>query len=66
MDLEPLWKNTCDLLKRQMNYVSYSTWVEENMTPVAVNEKTVIISSKMETVVTMIQKKYQELIEKCC
>lgn len=65
MDLEPLWKNTCDLLKRQMNYVSYSTWVEENMTPVAVNENTVIISSKMETVVTMIQKKYQELIEKC-
>ncbi len=65
MELEPLWKQTCELLKGQMNYVSYSTWVEDNMTPVALENDTVVISSKMETVITMIQKKYLPLIEKC-
>ncbi len=65
MELEPLWKNTCDLLKSQMNYVSYSTWVEENMAPVILKEDTVVICSKMEGVITMIQKKYLSLIEKC-
>ena len=65
MDLEPLWKNTCELLKSQMNYVSYSTWVDENMTPVKLEGNTVVISCKMESVITMIQKKYLPLIEKC-
>ena len=65
MDLGPLWSQTADLLKSQMNYVSYSTWVEDNMTPVALEGDTVVISSKMEGVVTMLQKKYQKLIEKC-
>ena len=65
MDLETLWNHTCDLLKSQMNYVSYSTWVEDNMTPVALEDDTMVISSKMEGVITMIQKKYLQLIEKC-
>ena len=65
MDLGPLWSQTTALLKSQMNYVSYSTWVEDNMTPVALEGDTVVISSKMEGVVTMLQKKYQKLIEKC-
>lgn len=65
MDLESLWKNTCELLKSQMNYVSYSTWVDENMTPVKLEGNTVVISCKMESVITMIQKKYLPLIEKC-
>ena len=65
MDLESLWKNTCELLKSQMNFVSYSTWVDENMTPVSLEKDTVVICSKMDGVITMIQKKYQPVIEKC-
>lgn len=65
LDLESLWKNTCELLKSQMNYVSYSTWVDENMTPVVLESNTLVISSKMEGMITMIQKKYLSLIEKC-
>ena len=65
MDLETLWKHTCDLLRSQMNYVSYSTWVEDNMTPVVLKEDTLVIASKMDGVVTMLQKKYLTLIEKC-
>lgn len=65
MDLETLWKHTCDLLRSQMNYVSYSTWVEDNMTPVVLKEDTLVITSKMDGVVTMLQKKYLTLIEKC-
>ena len=65
MELEPLWKHTCELLKSQMNYVSYSTWVEDNMIPVALDGDTVVIGSKMDGVVTMLQKKYLKQIEKC-
>ena len=57
MDLESLWEKTCALLVQQMNYVSYTTWVEDNMAPVALEDDTVVISSKMEGVVTMLQKK---------
>ena len=33
MDFGSLWEETCSLLKAQMNYVSYTTWVEDNMIP---------------------------------
>ena len=65
MELESLWEKTCALLVQHMNYVSYTTWVEDNMVPVAIRDDQVIIGVKMEGMVTMIQKKYLPLIEKC-
>ena len=65
MNLEVLWEQTCALLAKDMNYVSYSTWVDGNMIPSAIREDEVIIGVKMEGMIPLIQKKYLKLIEKC-
>ena len=65
MDLESLWKSSCSLLEQRMNYLAYSTWVKDNMLPVALDKDTVVISAKMEPMIPMIQKKYLPIIEKC-
>ena len=65
IDKETLWEQACALLVQNMNYVSYTTWVEDNMVPVALDGNTLVISVKMEGMISMIQKKYLPLIEKC-
>ena len=65
MNIESLWEQTCVLLAKEMNYVSYDTWVSENMLPVDIQDDKVIISVKMESMIPMLQKKYGSLIEKC-
>ena len=65
MNIESLWEQTCVLLAKEMNYVSYDTWVSENMLPVEIQDDKVIISVKMESMIPMLQKKYGGLIEKC-
>ena len=65
MDKETLWEQTCALLVQNMNYVSYTTWVDDNMAPVVLEGNTLTLSVKMEGMINMIQKKYLPLIEKC-
>ncbi len=65
MDLESLWKSACSLLENRMNYLAYTTWVQDNMYPVLMEDSTVIISAKMEPLIPMIQKKYLSEIERC-
>ena len=65
MNIESLWEQTCALLAKDMNYVSYDTWVENNMVPTEIRDDTVVISIKMDSMIPMIQKKYLGLIEKC-
>ena len=65
MDLESLWKSACSLLENRMNYLAYTTWIQDNMYPVLMENDTVIISAKMVPLIPMIQKKYLPEIEKC-
>ena len=65
MDLESLWKSACSLLESRMNYLAYTTWIQDNMYPVMLENDTLIIGAKMEPLIPMIQKKYQTLIENC-
>ena len=66
MSIESLWEQTCALLAKEMNFVSYDTWVDNgNMTPVQLRDDTLFIRVKMETMIPMIQKKHLSVIEKC-
>ena len=65
MNIEPLWEQTCALLAKDMNYVSYSTWVDGNMIPTEIRDDTLVIAMKMEGMIPLIQKRYLNLIEKC-
>ena len=64
MNIESLWEQTCALLSRDMPYVSYSTWVEGNMVPVMLENDTLSVVVKMDRMISMIQNKYADLIEK--
>ena len=44
MNIEPLWEQTCALLAKDMNYVSYSTWVDGNMIPTEIRDDTLVIA----------------------
>ena len=64
MNMESLWEQTCAMLSQDMNYVSYTTWIEGNMVPDQVEEDTLFIGVKMDRMIPMIQNKYADLIEK--
>ena len=65
MDLESLWKSACTLMEKKMNYLAYTTWVQDNLYPVVLEDDTLIIGAKMEPLIPMIQKKYLSTIENC-
>ena len=54
MNMESLWEKTCALLTQDMNYVSYTTWVEGNMYPFRLEEDRLYIGVKMERMMSMI------------
>jgi chromosomal replication initiator protein len=62
--MESLWDKTCALLSQDMPYVSYSTWIDGNMIPGVLENDTLFITVKMDRMISMIQNKYAELIEK--
>ena len=64
MNMESLWEQTCALLSREMPFVSYSTWVDGNMVPGVLQDDTLFITVKMERMISMIQNKYADLIER--
>ena len=64
MNIESLWEQTCALLSRDMPYVSYKTWVDGNLVPGPVEDDTLLIRVKMDRMISMIQNKYADLIEK--
>lgn len=64
MNMESLWEKTCAMLSQDMPYVSYTTWVQDNMIPGILNKDTMFIGVKMDRMIPMIQGKYAELIEK--
>ena len=64
MNIESLWEQTCALLSRDMPYVSYNTWVEDNMLPGMLEGDTLFITVKMDRMISMINGKYADLIEK--
>ena len=64
MNMESLWEQTCALLSREMPFVSYSTWVDGNMVPGMLEDDTLFVVVKMERMISMIQNKYADLIER--
>ena len=64
MNMEALWEKTCALLSQDMNYISYTTWVDGNMYPAKLEEGRLFIVVKMERMMEMIDSKYGPLIEK--
>ncbi len=48
MDMKELWDRACALLSSEMNRIVYTTWIENNLTVIALEEDTLILRISME------------------
>ncbi len=48
MEMKELWERACALLEAEMNRVLYTTWIANNLTPVALEGETLILRISME------------------
>ena len=62
MDSKELWEKACELMKQEMNQITYSTFIENNLTPVRVQDDTLILRIAMEQMKTMVVNRYTQLI----
>ncbi|MBQ7455789.1 MAG: chromosomal replication initiator protein DnaA [Clostridia bacterium] len=45
LDIEQLWKGTCDLLRNEMTKVTYDTWIASPLKPVTLNGDTLVLQA---------------------
>ncbi len=62
MDGRELWEKACVLIRQEMNNVTYSTFIEGNLTPVKLVDDVLILRIAMEPMKTMIVNRYQPMI----
>ena len=65
MDIKELWEKTCELLKAEMNMVSYQTWIESNLTPQSLEGDVLMLIASMENLKLMVVNRYAPLIASC-
>jgi len=65
MDMKELWDKVCELLKAEMNAVTYKTWIETNLTPVKLENDTLTLRITMEPMKVMVNNRYAPLITNC-
>ncbi|MBQ2461014.1 MAG: chromosomal replication initiator protein DnaA [Clostridia bacterium] len=62
MDGNELWEKACALMRQEMNHVTYSTFIEGNLTPVKLEDDVLILRIAMEQMKTMLVNRYQPMI----
>lgn len=65
MDMKELWDSACELLKGEVNPVSYQTWIENNLTPVKLENDVLTLRIGMEAMKVMVNNRYVPLISNC-
>lgn len=65
MELETLWTETCGLLQQEIAGISYDTWIENNLVPMAMEGDCLLLLVKMEPMRDFVVKQYQQQIDKC-
>ena len=62
MDGNELWEKACALMRQEMNHVTYSTFIEGNLTPVKLEDDVLILRIAMEQMKTMLVNRNQPMI----
>ena len=57
-----MWEKACALMRQEMNHVTYSTFIEGNLTPVKLEDDVLILRIAMEQMKTMLVNRYQPMI----
>ncbi len=61
MDVKELWKKICELLKAEMNTVSFKTWIQDYLTPDQVDGDTLLLRVTVDDMKIMVNR-YQPMI----
>ena len=62
MDMGELWEKACMLLKGEMNEISYNTWIQSSLKPLALEGDTMVLCTSAEYMKSMIASRYATLI----
>lgn len=62
MDATGLWSEACNLLRAEMNEVSYQTWIKANLSPLRMDGDQLVLLTPGAYMKTMIQSRYQAVI----
>lgn len=65
MDMKELWNGACELLKAEINPVSYKTWIETNLTPVKLENDVMTLRIGIDAMKVMVNNRYAPLISNC-
>ena len=65
MDMKELWEGACELLKSEINPVSYKTWIETNLTPVRLDNDVLTLRIGIDAMKVMVNNRYAPLISNC-
>jgi len=65
MDMKELWDSACELLKTEINPVSYKTWIETNLTPVKLENDVLTLRIGIDAMKVMVNNRYAPLISNC-
>ena len=62
MDMGELWEKACMLLKGEMNEISYNTWIQSSLKPLALEGDCMVLCTSAEYMKSMISSRYATLI----
>ena len=65
MNMTELWEKACVLLKGEMNEVSYNTWIQTSLSPLAFENDNMTLCASAEYMKSMISNRYATLIMNC-
>ena len=65
MECEELWRKACGYLKQDMIEITYSTFIEKNLTPISLSGDVLVLQIAMSRMKTMILNRYQDQINAC-
>ncbi len=65
MSMKELWDGACELLKAEINPVSYKTWIETNLTPVKLENDVMTLRIGIDAMKVMVNNRYAPLISNC-
>ena len=64
MDMKELWQRSCALMEAEMNRVIYTTWIDNNLTPVTLEDDTLVLRVSMENMkMTLINHHHARIVD---
>ena len=62
MDFQELWRRVCELIQPQMPLVSYTTWIENGLTPVSLQDGVFYAQANSDFIYSFVERNWESLV----